>query len=110
MALMRWKAWTSIPRKNGGVIRSGEEFVAEENDPRCRHGRARLLGPAEAVRGPSPKVLAALAEAELVASMPSPVNPQPEVEARTEVVGDPEPEVEVEADLVADETPPEPVE
>ena len=60
MGLMRYRAWVTIPSADGGVIRSGDEFVADENDPRCKNGRAKLLGPAEAERGPSPEVQEAL--------------------------------------------------
>lgn len=88
MALMRWKAWVGIAKPNGGMIRAGETFVADEADPRCRNGRAKLLGPAEPERGPSKAVAKALAEAAEAATAQDP-EPEPEPD-----VVEPEPEPE----------------
>lgn len=45
MALVRFRAKRALPDLAGGIIKNGEEFVAEENDPRAMGGRAVLLGP-----------------------------------------------------------------
>ena len=94
MALMRWKAWVGIAKPNGGMVRAGEVFVADENDPRCRGGRAKLLGPAGPERGPSEEVAQALAEAAEAATVDAPESvaaPEPEPEPEVEVEPEPEP-------------------